>query len=196
MGQARQMVKRRGRRRRNPRTQRPVRITRRMVGTGRTTEEEISEWLRPPTAWDTAALAMRIQADKARRQQEKRTKRRRKAVREHRKEAKAEAWRARFRKPGSNPLMQLPGMSSGHSAPANRRPPVVSAGSRRTGGLASRGSPTSLTPETAAHILTLRTQGLSYRVIGERTGHPATTIRHWIVSGRASAISKDGGQTN
>ena len=138
---------------------------------------------------------MAAQVRKAQAHQKKQARRRYIARSEARREAKAEAWRARFRKPGASPFMRLPGMS-GPSATSARKQPVISADARRQAGMASRGSPTSLTLELAAHILELRAEGLSYQEIGERTGHPATTIRHWTVSGRAAAVSEDRGQTN
>ena len=49
----------------------------RRTGTGRTTDTlETSEWSRPPSGWDVAALGMRVQADKAKRQQEKQARKR------------------------------------------------------------------------------------------------------------------------
>ena len=189
----RRRPKRRGRRRRNERTQRPVVVTRWRTGTGGTTELEESAWLRPPTGWDVTALAMRTQADKAKRLSEKRAKKVRKASRENRREAKAERWRARFRKPGASPFNLLPGMASRVES-GRAAPPVIPDTERRRAGMASRGSPTTLTTETASTVLELRAEGLSYREIGQRTGHPATTIGHWLRTGRASAVSKGRGQ--
>ncbi len=188
------MVKRRrgrGRRRRNSRTQRPVRIITQRTGVGRTTELETSEWLRPPSGWDLAALGMRVQANKAKRKQEKRAKARGKARRENQGEQKAERWRRKFQKPSDSPFMRLPGMAGG--AITHRRPPVIPEDARRAAGTASKGSATTLSPELADAILELRAAGLSFRRIAAEVQHPESTVRHWIGSGRAEAVATDRG---
>ena len=194
------MVKRRGRgrgrRRRNVRTQQPVRVTSRRTGAGGVTVEETYEWLRPPSGWDVAVAGMATEVRKAQAAQKRAARKRYIRRAEHRKESRAEAWRRKYQTPGDSPFMRLPGMSGRGETTNRRRQSTISATERQQSGLASRGSRSTLTPETAAHILELRTGGMSYREIGERTGHPATTIRHWIVSGRASAVTGDRGQTN
>ena len=183
--------RRRGLRRRNPRTQRPARIINSRTGVGRTTLLETSEWLRPPSGWDLAALAMRVQANEAKRKQEKREKEQRRATRERRKESKAEGWRRKYQKPSDSPFMRLPGMA-GQSI-THRRQPVISAEGRRQAGVAPRGPATTLPPALASIILTLRAQGLSYRVIGREVKRPEATVRHWLKSGRAEAAATDRG---
>ena len=191
------MVKRRrgrGRRRRNQRTQRPVRITITRTGAGRTTELSTFEWSRPPTGWDVAALGMRVQVQKAQARQKKQARKRYISRAEHRKESRAERWRRKYQTPGDSPFMRLPGMAGG--AITHRRQPVISADTRRRAGVASRGAASTLTPETAAHILELRAEGMSYRRIAADVQHPESTIRHWIGSGRAEAAAKDGRRAN
>ena len=187
------MVKRRrarGRRRRNSRTQRPVRILTKRTGVGRTTEVETSEWLRPPTSWDLAALAMRVQVHKSEAKRKRRARRRYINRVENQKEARAERWRARFRKSTDSPFSSLPGMSERTGA-THRKPPAVPPEERQQSGMASRGSATTLGPELASTILELRAEGVSYRRIAAEVQHPESTIRHWIGSGRAEAVSTD-----
>ena len=164
-----------------------MRITRRMVGTGRTTEEETSEWMRAPTGWDLTALAMRIQADKARRRQEKRTKRRRAAVREHRKEARAERWRRKYQTPSDSPFMRLPGMAG--AAITHRRQPVVSADVRRKAGMASKGAASTLDHETSKRILSLMAEDWTITAIAKELGIPRTTLSRWLSSGRVAKVA-------
>ena len=190
---ARRRPKRRGRRRRNSRTQQPVTVTRRMTGTGRATEETVYTWAEAPRPWDITAALMATQVRKSKRAKEKHQKLRRKASRENRREARAEAWRVKYRKPGSSPFSALPGMG-GRVETSRAAQPTITETERRRAGMASRGSPTTLTAETASAVLELRAEGLSYREIGQRTGHPATTIGHWLRTGRASAVSKGRGQ--
>ena len=59
--------KRRGRRRRNARTQKPVSVTVHRTGTGRATELTTYTWASAPTAWDDAAAQMVAQVRKAER---------------------------------------------------------------------------------------------------------------------------------
>lgn len=186
--------KRRGRRRRNARTQKPVSVTVHRTGTGRATELTTYTWASAPTAWDAAAAGMAAQVRKAQGVQKKAARRRFIARAERRKEVKAEKWRRRFQTPSDSPFMRLPGMA-GQSI-IHRRQPVVSAEARQQSGIASRGSATTLTPELASTILTLRAQGLSYRRIAAEVQHPESTIRHWIGSGRAKAVSTDRGRAN
>ena len=185
--------RRRGRRRRNPRTQRPARITNRRTGTGGTIQLETSEWLRPPTSWDVTALAMLVQVRKAEAQRKKQARKRYISRVENMKEARAERWRARFRKPTESPFSNLPGMSGRVGVTATRRQPVISAEARLQAGMASRGSRSTLTGELANTILELRAEGMSYRRIAAEVQHPESTIRHWIGSGRAEAVAKDRG---
>ena len=195
MGRADPMVKRRGRgrgrRRRNVRTQQPVRATSRRTGAGGVTIEETFEWARAPSGWDIAALGMATQARKAQAAQKRAARKRYIRRAEHRKESRAEAWRARFRKPGASPLMRLPGMSDREATVNRRRQSTISATERQQSGLASRGSRSTLTPETAAHILELRAEGTSFRRIAADVQHPESTIRHWLKSGRAEAVATD-----
>ena len=191
--QAGELVKKRGRRRRNPRTQRPASITVRRVGTGRATELTTFSWVSPPTAWDAAAAAMSGQVRKAERQQKKVAKARGKARRESRKESKREGWRDKYRKGSASPFENLPGMAG--RTETTRARSVVSEDERRQTGMAHRGPASTLTPTLARQVLELRAAGMSYREIAQETGHPATTVRHWVVSGRASAVSEDRGQT-
>ena len=188
-------MKRRGRRRRNPRTQRPARVINSRTGVGRTTLLETSEWARPPTSWDVTALAMRVQVRKAEGIRKRAAKKRYIARAEARKESRAEAWRVKYRKPGSSPFSALPGMG-GRVETSRAAQPTITETERRRAGMASRGSPTTLTPETASAVLELRAEGMSYREIGQRTGHPESTVRHWIGTNRAAAVSRGRGQTN
>ena len=190
-----EVVKRRGRRRRrrNARTQRPVSVTVHRTGTGRATELTTYTWASAPTAWDDAAAQMAAQVRKAKRKSEKAAKRRWKAHRESQKERKRTRWQATSQKGRSgNPFDSLPGMA-GRTETTRHAQPTIPGSERRRAGMASRGSATSLTPELAAHILKLRLQGQTYREIGEATGHPPSTIRHWIRSGRAAAVVSAGG---
>ena len=188
-------MKRRGRRRRNVRTQQPFRVTQRRTGAGGVTLEQTFEWLRPPSGWDVAVAGMATQVRKAQGAQKKAARRRYIARSEARREAKAEAWRRKYQTPGDSPFMRLPGMSGRGETTNRRRQSTISATERQRAGLAPRGSRSTLTPELASTILELRAEGLSYQEIGERTGHPATTIRHWTVTGRASAVTGDRGRT-
>ena len=111
------------------------------------------------------------------------------------KEQRAERWRAKYRKANSSPFSALPGMQ-GRVESGGRTPPVVSEDERRELGLASRGSRSTLGVELATHVLELRAEGQSYQKIAAAVGCPQSTIRHWVVSGRAAAVSKGRGQTN
>ena len=181
--------RRRGRRRRNPRTQRPARITNRRTGTGGTIQLETSEWLRPPTSWDTTALAMRVQVRKAEAQRKKQARKRYISRAEHRKESRAEAWRAKYRKPTESPFSNLPGMSGRVGVTATRRQPVVSEGARRSRGLASRGPASTLDPRTAQVILSLSAEGQTVSAISRETGIPRTTLGKWLRTGRVEKVA-------
>ena len=181
----------RGRRRRNIRTQQPVRMTITRTGPGRTTVLETSEWLRAPSGWEIAALGMRVQANEARRKLEKRQKQQRRATRERRKESKAERWRRKYQKTSDSPFMRLPGMAGASITPSKAR--VLPEEIRRQAGMAGRGSLTTLTPDLARAVLELRATGMSYRRIAVEVEHPESTIRHWLGTGRAEAVAKDGG---
>ena len=187
------MVRRR-RRRRNARTQRPVSVTVHRTGTGRATELTTYTWASAPTAWDDAAAQMAAQVRKAKRKSEKAAKKRAVARKVSRKERHAEKWRAQYRKASTSPFDGLPGLA-GRSETTRARQPVMSSSERRQSGVAPRGSPSTLTPELAGRVLELRAEGMSYQRIGGETGHPATTVRYWVVSGRASVVSEAGGQT-
>ena len=183
------MVKRR-RRRRDARTQKPNSITVRRVGTGRATELTTFSWVSPPSAWDATAAAMAGQVRKAERQQKKVAKARGKARRESRKESKREGWRAKYRKTSASPFENLPGMA-GRTETGRAKQLTIPAGERRRNGLGARGSPSTLTPKLARTVLELRAAGLSYQRVAQETGHPASSLRHWVVSGRAAAMSED-----
>ena len=177
----------RGRRRRNPRTQRPARITNRRTGTGGTVQLETSEWERPPTSWDTTVLAMRVQVRKAEGIRKRQAKKRYIVRAEARKESRAERWRAKYQKPSDSPFMRLPGMAGG--APGRRKQPVVSEDARRSRGLASRGPASTLDPQTARAILSLAAEGQTVSAISRETGIPRTTLSKWLSSGRAEKVA-------
>ena len=181
-------MKRRGRRRRNVRTQQPVRVTQIRTGAGGVTVLETYEWMRPPSGWDIAVAGMSTQVRKARAHQKKQARRRFIARSEARREAKAEAWRARYRKPGTSPFNALPGMAN-HSAPINRRPPAIPADARRRAGMASRGAASTLDPQTAQHILSLMAEGWTITAIAKELGIPRTTLSRWLSSGRAEKVA-------
>ena len=187
------MVKRR-RRRRDARTQKPNSITVRRVGTGRATELTTFSWVSPPSAWDATAAAMAGQVRKSQRSAAKSAKKRAIAKKVSRREARAERVRAKYRKPSASPFDALPGMA-GRTETGRAKQLTIPAGERRRNGLGARGSPSTLTPELARTVLELRAAGLSYQRVAQETGHPASSLRHWVVSGRAAAMSEDRGQT-
>ena len=76
------------------------------------------------------------------------------------------------------------------AATTTQTPNVIPAQERRANGLASRGPRSSLTPETALEIAGLLESGVSIEGIAERTGHPASTVRHWVRSGRVAASGR------
>ncbi len=178
----------RGRRRRNPRTQRSVRIITQRTGVGRATEVETSEWLRPPTSWDLAAHGMRMQVQKAEHIQKKQARRRYINRVENQKEARAERWRARFRKSTDSPFSSLPGMSERTGA-THRKPPVVSEDTRRSRGLAAKGPPSTLDPQTAQVLLSRTAEGQTVSAIAKELGIPRTTLSKWLSSGRAEKVA-------
>ena len=183
--------KRRGRRRRNARTQRPASVTVRRTGTGGATELTTFSWVSPPTAWDATAAQMRTQVKRAERAQKKRSKKRYIARLEDRKEGRRERWRSAYRKPSANPFDNLPGLA-GRTETTRVRQPTIPADARRAGGLASRGSATSLTPKLASTILELRRGGASYQEIAREIDRPLATVGHWVRTGRAAAVAVGG----
>ena len=82
------------------------------------------------------------------------------------------------------------GQGQGGSATTTQTPNVIPAQERRANGLASRGPRSSLTPATALEIAGLLESGVSIKGIAERTGHPASTVRHWVKSGRVAALGR------
>ena len=79
----------------------------------------------------------------------------------------------------------------GSSAPITKQQPrLIPPQERRANGLASRGPRSSLTPATALEIAGLLESGVSIKGIAERTGHPASTVRHWVKSGRVAALGR------
>ena len=178
--------KRRGRRRRNARTQQASSITVSRTGTGRATELTTFSWVSPPSSWDMAAAGMAAQVRRVKHQQEKRGKVRGKARRESVKESKAEKWRRKYQKPSDSPFMRLPGMDG--AAITRRRHPVIPAEARRAGGLASRGPRTTLTAETARAILSLTAEGQSVSAIAASLGIPRTTLGKWLSTGRVQKV--------
>ena len=73
---------------------------------------------------------------------------------------------------------------------AKSRPAAVIEGREREKlGWASKGPATTLTPETALEIAGLL-ESVSIKEIAERTGHPPSTVRHWIKSGRVAALGR------
>ena len=178
----------RGRRRRNPRTQQPVRITNRRTGTGGTVQLETSEWARPPTSWDTTVLAMRVQVRKAEGIRKRQAKKRYIARAEARREARAEGWRAKYRKAGTSPFDSLPGMA-GHSAPVVRRQSIISATERQRSGMASRGAASTLDHETATRILSLKAEDWTITAISRELQIPRTTLSKWLSTGRVQKVA-------
>ena len=79
----------------------------------------------------------------------------------------------------------------GGSATTTQTPKVIPAQERRSSGMASKGPRTTLTPETALEIAGLLESGVSIKGIAERTGHPASTVRHWVKSGRVAALGRE-----
>ena len=80
----------------------------------------------------------------------------------------------------------------GSSAPITKQQPrLIPAKERKANGLASRGPRSTLTPETALEIARLLETGVAIKGIAERTSHPASTVRHWIKSGRVAALGRD-----
>ena len=78
------------------------------------------------------------------------------------------------------------------SAPITKQQPnVIPAQERRANGWASRGPRSTLTPELALEIAGLLESGVSIEGIAKRTGHPASTVRHWVRSGRVAALGGD-----
>ena len=69
-----------------------------------------------------------------------------------------------------------------------QQPKVISDRERRESGMATKGPRTTLTPEVAALLADCLEAGLSVRATAEKTGHPATTIRHWARSGRIASV--------
>ena len=118
------------------------------------------------------------------------------AQRQRRKEATAasfrraksqrrEYWR---RRSGQPPEVGM----GGSSAPITKQQPrLIPPQERRANGPASRGPRSSLTPETALEIAGLLESGVSIKGIAGRTGHPASTVRHWVRSGRVAALGRD-----
>ena len=159
------------------------------TGVGKATETTTYSFTNPPSSWDATAAMMAGQVRKAKQVQKKQARRRYINRVENRKEQRAEAWRRRYQTPGDSPFMRLPGMAGG--APGRRKQPVVAPEVRRQSGVAPRGSATTLGPELASTILELRAEGVSYRRIAAEVQHPESTIRHWIGSGRAEAVSTD-----
>ena len=82
------------------------------------------------------------------------------------------------------------GQGQGGSATTTQTPKVIPAQERRSSGMASKGPRTTLTPETALEIAGLLESGVSIKGIAERTGHPASTVRHWVRSGRVAALGR------
>ena len=82
------------------------------------------------------------------------------------------------------------GQGQGGSATTTQTPNVIPAQERRANGLASRGPRSSLTPELALEIAGLLESGVSIEGIAKRTGHPASTVRHWVRSGRVAALGR------
>ena len=81
------------------------------------------------------------------------------------------------------------GQGQGGSATTTQTPKVIPAQERRSSGMASKGPRTTLTPETALEIAGLL-ESVSIKEIAERTGHPASTVRHWVKSGRVAALGR------
>ena len=181
--------KRRGRRRRNARTQRPVSVTVHRTGTGRATELTTYTWASAPTAWDDAAAQMVAQVRKAERATDKRQKKARRARRESVKEARAEGWRARYRKPSASPFDALPGMADRTGATITRRQPTIPATERQRGGMASKGPASTLDHATATRILSLKAEDWTTAAIAKELGIPRTTLSKWLSTGRAQKVA-------
>ena len=101
-----------------------------------------------------------------------------------RKSQRREYWR---RRSGQAPEVGM----GGSSAPITKQQPrLIPAQERRANGWASRGPKSSLTPELALEIAGLLESGASIEGIAKRTGHPASTVRHWVRSGRVAALGR------
>ena len=93
-----------------------------------------------------------------------------------RKSQRQESWRRRL---GQAPEREM----GGSSAPITKQQPrLIPARERQASGLANKGPRTTLTPETALEIAGLL-ESVSIKKIAERTGHPASTVRHWVKVG-------------
>ena len=199
--------KRRGRRRRNPRTQRPARVINSRTGVGRTTLLETSEWLRVRRLVGTCRRLG--DAGSGPHEAEAAAGRSRRGRRYISRAETSEGNRGprrggrKYRKPHRKPLHpNLPGMSgrvrvTGHTQ-ATRH---ISRGTAAVAGWQVSGIPPQpWTPGVArAHPIPCRTagpDGQSYRRIAaeRRRDPPEATVRHWLKSGRAEAVSADIGE--
>ena len=69
-----------------------------------------------------------------------------------------------------------------------QQPNVIPAQERRASGWARRGPAFSLTPELTQGVAGYLDADLSIKEIAEATGTPATTVRHWVRSGRVGLV--------
>ena len=138
----------------------------------------------PPTVREVQRLVAK--SNSSRKESVQRSRRRESTAASFRraKSRRREYWRKRL---GQAPEM---GMGGSSAATTTQTPNVIPAQERRANGLASRGPRSSLTPATALEIAGLLESGVSIKGIAERTGHPASTVRHWVRSGRVAALGR------
>ena len=138
----------------------------------------------PPTPREVQRLVAKSNASRTQSAQRQRRKQSTSDAFRRAKSRRKEYWRRRL---GKEIGM---GQGQGGSATTIPTPKIIPAQERRANGLASRGPRSSLTPELALEIAGLLESGVSIKGIAERTGHPASTVRHWVRSGRVAALGR------
>ena len=138
----------------------------------------------PPTPREVQRIVAKSNATRTQSAQRSRRKEATGAAFRRAKSRRREYWRRRL---GQAPEVGM----GGSSAPITKQQPkIIPAQERRANGWASRGPRSSLTPATALEIAGLLESGVSIKGIAERTGHPASTVRHWVRSGRVAALGR------
>ena len=138
----------------------------------------------PPTVREVQRIVAKSNATRSQSTQRRRRKESTAASFRRAKSQRREYWRRRL---GQAPEVGM----GGSSAPITKQQPkIIPAQERQANGWASRGPRSSLTPATALEIAGLLESGVSIKGIAERTGHPASTVRHWVKSGRVAALGR------
>ena len=139
----------------------------------------------PPSGREVLRIVAKSNASRMQSAQRQRRKQSTSDAFRRRKAQRREYWRRRL---GQAPEVGM-GQGQGSSATTTQTPKIIPAQERRGSGMARKGPVSTLTAELAQRLAGyMEFTDWSIREIAEKTGTPATTIRHWARSGRIASV--------